>query len=174
MLFYYLGGGGEKEEENYGGGKINPLTSKVERCCRLRPPKREWRRTLSHGGGANLPTLRKEFWGLNWPSRGKEERREPTLSGEFPLEGGRAEVSAGPRPPRWRERKGRPEKMSPASPEMVGWMVGGGEGARQGRRRKAQSWPEPALPFPRHPGGEGVEDRPLPPGSSPRGRRSAQ
>lgn len=59
-----------------GGGKINPLPSKVEKLNRLRPPKRERRRTPSHGGGANLPTLRKEFWGLNLPSRGREERRE--------------------------------------------------------------------------------------------------
>lgn len=90
MLFYYLGGGRKKEEENYGGGEINPLLSKVEKLNRLRSAKREWRRTPSHGGGAKLITRRKEFWGLNWPSRGREEGRESTLSGEFPLEGGRA------------------------------------------------------------------------------------
>lgn len=108
MLFYYSGEGGGEGEENYGGGEINPLSSKVEKLNRLRPLKREWRRTPSYGGGANLPTRRKEFWGLNRPSSGSEEGREPTLSGDFPLEGGRAEVSAGPRPPRWSERKGRP------------------------------------------------------------------
>lgn len=91
-----------------GEGEINPLSSEVEKLNRLRPLKREWRRTPSHGGGANLPTPRKEFGGLNRPSSGSEEGREPTLSGDFPQEGGRAEVSAGPRPPRWRKRKGRP------------------------------------------------------------------
>lgn len=108
MLFYYSGEGGGEGEENYGGGEINPLSSKVEKLNRLRPLKREWRRTPSYRGGANLPTRRKEFWGLNRPSSGSGERRETTLSGDFPLEGGRAEVSAGLRPPRWRERKGRP------------------------------------------------------------------
>lgn len=108
MLFYYSGEGRGEGEENYGGGEINPLSSKVEKLNRLRPLKREWRRTPSYRGGANLPTRRKEFWGLNWPSSGSGERPETTLSGDFPLEGGRAEVSAGLRPPRWRERKGRP------------------------------------------------------------------
>lgn len=94
--------------------------------------------TPSYGGGANLSTQRKEFWGLNRPWRGREERPEPTLSGEFPLEGGRDEVSAGPRPPRWRERKGRPE-MSLASPEMVGRMEGGGERVGGGGREKRKA-----------------------------------
>lgn len=125
-------------------------------------------------GRSKPPYSEKGVLGVKSALEGKGRETLATLSGEFPLEGGRAEVSAGPRPPRWKERKGRPEKMSPASPEMVGRMVGGGEEAREGRRRKAQSWPEPALPFPRHPGGEGVEDRPLPPGNSPRGRGPAQ
>lgn len=135
MLFYYLrgeAGGGEK----LWGGEINLCPPKRGSKTDSPPPPRKVR-----NGRGPLPMkeqqtsrlLKKEFWGLNRPWRGRERRPEPFLSlGEFPLEGGRDEVSSGPRPPRWRERKGSPEKTSPASPEIVGRMVGGG-GARRGR-----------------------------------------
>lgn len=162
------------EREKLWGGEINPLPSKVE-VSRLSPPEREWRRTPpSHGGGANLPPGRKEFGGLNGPS-GEKPRgtRADSLRG-VPTRG-RAEVSAGPRPPRWRERKGAPQEEPSLSRD--GQEEGGrrGSGAREKRRRrKAQGWPEPALPFPRHREGDGVEGRPLPRGSSPGGSRSAR
>lgn len=65
------------------------------------------------------------------PRGRSQEGREPTLSGEFPLEG---ELKCPPAPahPGGGKERGRP-KRSPASPEMVKRRVGGGE-AEQGRR----------------------------------------
>lgn len=66
------------------------------------------------------------------PRGRSQEGREPTLSGEFPLEG---ELKCPPAPahPGGGKERGRPER-SPAAPEMVKRRVGGGE-AEQGRRR---------------------------------------
>ena len=63
----------------------------------------------SYEGAANLQTPEEGVLGVKATLEGKgKETGADSLSGEFPLEGGRDEVSSGPRPPRWRERKGSP------------------------------------------------------------------
>lgn len=57
--------------------------------------------------------------------------------GEFSL-GGELKCPLAPANPGGGRERGRPER-SPASPEMVGRMVGGGEGVREERRGKRKA-----------------------------------
>lgn len=131
MLFYYFGGGGE--EENYGGGEINPRLPRVEKLSRLHFPSRRGNGGKPSPWAEESISLRpgRSLGGYTSPP-GHGKRREPTLSGEFPPQG-ESGVSAGPRPLRWSEPRGRREKMGPASPETVG-RIGGRRG---GEKRKA-------------------------------------
>lgn len=131
MLFYYFGGGGE--EENYGGGEINPRLPRVEKLSRLHFPSRRGNREKSPPWAEKSISLRpgRSLGGYTSPP-GHGKRREQTLSGEFPPQG-ESGVSAGPRPLRWSEPRGRREKKGPASPETVG-RIGGRRG---GEKRKA-------------------------------------
>lgn len=139
MLFYYFGGGGE--EKNYGGGDINPLLPRVEKLGRLHFPfLRENRgEAPSLVSEADLP--KKEFGGIRPASRGtvRDRSRLPRGSSHH----GESGVSAGPRPLRWSEQRGRREKMGPASRETVE-RIGGRRGREKRKAGRNLCSPSPA------------------------------
>jgi hypothetical protein len=124
MLFYYFGGGGE--EKNYGGGDINPLLPRAEKLGRVHFPfLRENRgEAPSLVIDSDLPR-RKEFGGLDQPSRGREKAGADSLGG-VPTTG-RAECPRAPAHSGGVSRGGAERRWAQPPGRRWGGLVGGGE-----------------------------------------------